>query len=117
MDFNKEILVLFFIMAISEISAQFLIKKGANHPDDFNIFVILGILCIMITYILLYFIMKTGKHLSVISAIHHTSIVIVIALGSFFIFSQKLNKTQLFALSLIIIGTFLLTLQDTDHSH
>jgi hypothetical protein len=41
MDFNKELFVLFFIMAISEISAQFLIKKGADHPDDFNIFVIL----------------------------------------------------------------------------
>jgi multidrug transporter EmrE-like cation transporter len=57
--------------------------------------------------------MKSGKHISVISAIHHTSIVIVIALGSFFIFSQHLNKIQLFALALVVIGTFLLTLYDT----
>ena len=117
MDFNKELLFLFFIMAISEISSQFLIKKGADHPDDFNIFVILGILCIVITYILMYFIMKSGRNISVINAIHHTSIVIVIALGSFFIFSQHLNKIQLFALALVIIGTFLLTLYDTEHSH
>jgi len=114
---NEQLILFFIIMAFTEISAQFLLKKGADHKSHLNIYFILGLLAILITYIFLYFVMRTGKHISIIHAIHHTSIAIVIAIGSFFLFSQKLEPLQIFALSLVISGTFILATSDNGHHH
>ena len=114
---NEQLILFFVIMAFTEISAQFLLKKGADHKSHFNIYFILGLLAILITYIFLYIVMRTGKHISIIHAIHHTSIAVVIALGAFFLFSQKLDLKQLFALSLVITGTFILATSENGHHH
>lgn len=114
---NEQLILFFIIMAFTEISAQFLLKKGADHKSHFNIYFILGLLAIFITYVFLYFVMRTGKHISVIHAIHHTSIAVILALGAFFLFSQKLEPMQIFALSLVIIGTFILARSESGHHH
>ena len=114
---NQQLILFFIIMAFTEITAQFLLKKGADHKSHFNIYFILGLLAILITYIFLYFVIRTGKHISIIHAIHHTSISVIIALGAFFIFSQKLEPLQIFALSLVIIGTFILATSENGHHH
>lgn len=114
---NEQLIVLFIIMAFTEISSQFLLKKGADHKSHFNIYFILGLLAILITYFVLYFVMRTGKHISIIHAIHHTSMSVIIAIGAFFLFSQKLTPLQIFALSMIIIGTFILATSDENHHH
>ena len=114
---NEQLILFFVIMAFTEITAQFLLKKGADHKYQFNIYFILGLLAILITYIFLYMVMRTGKHIAIIHAIHHTSIAVVIALGAFFIFSQKLDLKQLFALSLVITGTFILATSENGHHH
>jgi multidrug transporter EmrE-like cation transporter len=114
---NKQLILFFIIMAFTEITAQFLLKKGADHKYHFNIYFILGLLSILITYIFLYFVMRTGKHISIIHAIHHTSISVFIAFGAFFLFSQKFDPLQLFALSLVIIGTFILSTSNENHHH
>ena len=114
---NEQLILFFIIMAFTEISAQFLLKKGADHKSHFNIYFILGLLAIFITYVFLYFVMRTGKHISVIHAIHHTSIAVILALGAFFLFSQKLEPMQIFALSLVIIGTFILARSENGHHH
>lgn len=114
---NQQLILFFIIMAFTEISAQFLLKKGADHKSHFNIYFILGLFAIFITYIFLYFVMRTGKHISIIHAIHHTSMSVIIAIGAFFLFSQKLDLKQIFALSLIIIGTFILATSENGHHH
>jgi multidrug transporter EmrE-like cation transporter len=114
---NQELILFFIIMAFTEISAQFLLKKGADHKSHFNVYFILGIFAILITYIFLYFVMRTGKHISIIHAIHHTSMSVIIAIGAFFLFSQKLGPLQIFALSMIIIGTFILATSDKNNHH
>lgn len=114
---NQQLILFFIIMAFTEISAQFLIKKAADQKSYINIYFILGLLAILITYIFLYFVMKTGKHISIIHAIHHTSMNIIIALGAYFLFSQKLNPIQIFALFMIIIGTFIISLSGNGHDH
>lgn len=112
---NKQLILFFIIMALTEISAQFLLKKGSDHKSKFNIYFILGLLAILITYIFLYFVMRSGKHISIIHAIHHTSIAVILAIGAFFLFSQKLKPLQLFALSLVITGTFILATSENGH--
>ena len=114
---NQQLILFFIIMAFTEISSQFLLKKGADHKSHFNIYFILGLIAILITYIFLYYVMRTGKHISIIHAIHHTSMSVIIALGAFFIFSQKLEPLQIFALSLVIIGTFILATSENGHHH
>jgi len=114
---NQQLILFFIIMAFTEITAQFLLKKGADHKSHFNIYFILGLLAILITYLFLYFVMRTGKHISIIHAIHHTSISVIIAIGAFFLFSQKLEPLQLIALSLVIIGTFILATSENEHHH
>ena len=114
---NQQLILFFIIMAFTEITAQFFLKKGADHKSYINIYFISGLLAILITYIFLYFVMRTGKHISIIHAIHHTSISVIIALGAFFLFSQKLDSIQTFALSLVIIGTFILAISENGHHH
>lgn len=114
---NQQLILFFVIMAFTEITAQFLLKKGADHKSHFNIYFILGLLAILITYIFLYMVMRTGKHISIIHAIHHTSIAVVIAIGAFLLFSQKLEPLQIFALSLVITGTFILATSENGHHH
>ena len=115
---SDNILYLFFaIMALTEIFSQFLLKKGSIHKDYLNMYFFLGLIAIFITYVFLYLVMRTGKHISVIHAIHHTSIAVILALGAFFLFSQKLEPMQIFALSLVIIGTFILARSENGHHH
>ena len=114
---NQQLILFFVIMAFTEITAQFLLKKGADHKYQFNIYFILGLLAILITYIFLYMVMRTGKHISIIHAIHHTSIAVVIAIGAYFLFSQKLEPLQIFALSLVITGTFILATSENNQHH
>ena len=114
---NQQLIYFFIIMALTEISAQFLLKKGSEHKNHINMYFLLGILAILITYVFLYFVMRTGKHISIIHAIHHTSIAIILSLGAFFLFSQKLEPMQIGALSLVIVGTFLLAISENGHHH
>ena len=114
---NEQLILFFVIMAFTEITAQFLLKKGADHKSQFNIYFILGLLAILITYIFLYIVLRSGKHTSIIHAIHHTSIAVVIAIGAYFLFSQKLEPLQIFALSLVITGTFILATSENNQHH
>ena len=105
----KEIYLLFILMAIVEITAQFLLKKGSQSKKNINIYLFSGLIFVLLTYVILYFVMRSGKHISVIHAIHHTSIAIFISLGSYILFKQSLNKKQLCGLIFVIIGTFILS--------
>ena len=99
-------------MAFFEIFSQYLLKQASLEKNHNNIYLLFGLLFIIFTYIILYYIMKTGNHLSIIHAIHHTSIVMFIALGSYIFFNQKLNQIQTIGLILVIIGTFILSLNE-----
>ena len=111
---NNQLLLFFTIMALTEITAQFLLKLGSNHKEYINIYFLLGLLAITITYILLYIVLKTGKHISVISAIHHTSIILALAIGSYILFSQSLNSIQLLGLLFLITGTVILAFYENE---
>ena len=115
MEDNKELYFLFILMGIVEIVAQFLLKKGSQSKNNINIYLFTGLIFILVAYIILYFVMRTGKHISVIHAIHHTSIAIFIAFGSYILFKQNLNKKQLGGLILVIIGTFILSLNENNN--
>lgn len=113
---SDKILIFFFIiMSFSEILSQYFLKKGSYHNNVLNLYFYLGLIAIIITYIFLYLVMRSGKHLSIIHAIHHTFIAIFLAFGSYYLFSQKLTHIQLFAIILVICGTFILAISDKDH--
>jgi multidrug transporter EmrE-like cation transporter len=114
---DNTIYLFFAIMALTEISSQFLLKKGSAHKDYLNLYFFLGLIAIFITYVFLYLVMRTGKHLSVIHATHHTFIIIALSLGSYFLFSQTLNNSQMIGLIAVIIGTIILSLNEENHSH
>ena len=114
---DNSIYLFFAIMAVTEISAQFLFKKGSKHKDHLNLYFCLGLLAIFITYIFFYLVMRSGKHLSVIHATHHTFIIIALSIGSYFLFSQTLNSNQMVGLVAVIIGTIILALNEKDHIH
>lgn len=114
---DNSIYLFFAIMAVTEISAQFLFKKGSNHKDHLNLYFCLGLLTIFITYIFFYLVMRSGKHLSVIHATHHTFIIIALSIGSYFLFSQTLNSSQMIGLVAVIIGTIILALNEKDNIH
>lgn len=114
---NLQIILLFILMAITEILAIFLLKKGSTHKNLINMYLGFGLILIIFTYILFYITMKSDKHISVIHAIHHTTIATSIFIMSFLYFNQELNKKQLFALLAVIISTFMLSIYDDNHSH
>ena len=111
---NNQLILIFILMAVTEITAQILLKKGSNHKEYINIYFLLSLLVITITYILLYIVLKTGKHISVISAIHHTSIILALAIGSYILFSQSLSNIQLIGLLFLIIGTIILAFYENE---
>tara|TARA_R110002020_G_scaffold474394_1_gene705572 strand:+ start:375 stop:728 length:354 start_codon:yes stop_codon:yes gene_type:complete len=107
------IYILFIIMALCEILTQFSFKQAAeDSKNSFNKFYFIGLITINITYFLYYKIIRTGKHLSVIHAIHHTIVLLAITLGSFYIFNQKLNFYQILALIGLIISTSVITMNE-----
>ena len=107
------IYIIFFVMALCEIVTQFSFKQAAqDSKNKFNHFYFIGLLTINITYFLYYKIIRTGKHLSVIHAIHHTIVLLAITLGSFYIFQQKLNIYQILALIGLIICTTVITMNE-----
>ena len=115
MRYSKEIIFSFILMAFFEIYSQYLLKQASLEKNHNNIYLLFGLLFIVFTYILLYYIMKTGTHLSIIHAIHHTSIVIFIALGSYIFFNQVLSQIQIIGLIFVIIGTFILSLNENNY--
>ena len=100
-------------MALCEIMTQFCFKQAAQDTkNNYNHFYFIGLLTINITYFLYYKIIRTGKHLSVIHAIHHTIVLLAITLGSYYIFKQQLNLYQMLALAGLILCTTIITMNE-----
>jgi hypothetical protein len=111
------IILLFIAMAIGEITAQLLITKSVNHKNYFNIYFYLALIAFLFTYCFLYILMRSTKHghhihhlhnIAFLHSIHHSFVAVILLISGFLIYSHTIDILQLFALAMIITGTYIL---------
>ncbi len=108
------IVLLSIIAAVLEITTQFLFKNGSYSKEFFNLYFVLGLLSIFIAYTLYYYIVRSGLHLNIVHSLYHIFVILILAVGSYFLFNQKLNNMQIISIVGILIFTIMLTVFNND---
>jgi len=112
-----KIILLFIAMGVAEITAQMFITKSVNHKNYFNVYYYLAIISFIVTYSFMYILMRTTEHghhlhhlhnIAFIHSMHHSFVAIILLISGYLLFSHTVEYLQLFALSMIIGGTYLL---------
>lgn len=106
---NRTIIFLLLLIILSEASAQFFLQKHANSPTQSQNLIFGMTLYALIGY--LYFrLLSSGKQsLTLANTLWNVGSTILISLVGYFFFKQILNRTQLFGIVLVLVGTILLS--------
>ena len=108
------IIILSIVAAILEIATQFLFKNGSYNKDFFNLYFVLGLVSIFFAYTLYYYIVRSGLHLNIVHSLYHIFVILILAIGSYFLFNQTLNNMQIISVIGILIFTIMLTVFNDD---
>ena len=108
------IIILSIVAAILEIATQFLFKNGSYNKDFFNLYFVLGLVSIFFAYTLYYYIVRSGLQLNIVHSLYHIFVILILAIGSYFLFNQTLNNMQIISVIGILIFTIMLTVFNDD---
>ena len=93
------------------------IRNDSPMFMHFNIYFYLALIAFIFTYCFLYILMRSTKHghhvhhlhnIAFLHSIHHSFVAVILLISGFLIYSHTIDILQLFALAMIITGTYIL---------
>lgn len=106
MKINSSLIYL-SILVISELIAQFFLKKQTEILDNNN-YLLLGIIFYIIVAIYFHKVLKTGKKLGILNSLFNALSTIGVIIIGYLAFGEKINHNQLLGIILISIGIVLI---------
>ena len=99
-------LIYLLILVISELIAQFFLKKQTEILDTNN-YLLLGIIFYIIVAIYFHKVLKTGKKLGILNSLFNALSTIGVVIIGYLAFGEKLTLNQILGIILITVGVVL----------
>lgn len=112
MLFERRVDYLILLIGVAELLSYFLLEKAALEKTSINIYFMVGLLLVIISYLLFYKVLKSGKEITMIHTIVDTLVAVLLGIGSYLLFEKKLTIVKLISLTIILLSTILIAVYE-----